>query len=110
MLDLTAQVNNAVYEVKMADGQILHLRRPTQAMYQTIMNLQDNTKDLGPTEQMNVIFDLFLRVINRNVEGIKYGEEVKDEYDLNICIYLLLDYFNETSKEIADKVNFQKAQ
>lgn len=106
MLDLTAAVSTELYEIKMLDGQILHLKRPTQALQQTIVQVKQFEKE--ESKLINCFIDIFIRIINRNKEGITYTkEDIAENYDISIIGLVVKDYFTYWNKEIEQIVNFQ---
>jgi uncharacterized protein YdgA (DUF945 family) len=107
MLDLTTTFNNDLYELKLLDGTLLKLKRPTQQMTETLMRLQgvDNSVAVGS------IMGIFVRVLNRNNAGIEYTEEdLAEDYDLTVAMYVVQDYFTYWNNEVAAKVNFLQSQ
>lgn len=111
MLDLAAAFSNP-YQIKLFDGTVLNLKRPTQALQNSIIQLQkigETEKDAAVllTETMKIL----RRVLNRNQEGVEFSQEDIDEsYDFSVALLVISDYFKYYNKEIAEKVNFQIAQ
>lgn len=104
MLDLTAAVSTELYEIKMLDGKVLHLKRPTQALQQTIVQMKSDDDESNLVE---VITAIFVRIINRNTEGITYTEkDFEEDYDITLIGMVVQDYFEYWTKEIMNKVNF----
>lgn len=104
MLDL-ASVNNTFYEIKLIDGTLLKLKRPTQAMQNTLFQLKEAGDDA-----MNKLLDLFVRIMNRNNEGISFTSEDFEDYDIALTTLVIKDYFEFWSKEVMQLVNFQQSQ
>lgn len=110
MLDLTL-IKEDYYEIRLADGTELHLKRPTQALFQFSMVLEGLVKSDKHTETMEAFTQLFARVLNRNIEGKTFEAEVlANEYDPNVMSYVIQDYFNFYNKEVDSKVNFLQNQ
>lgn len=112
MLDLTA-VCGSIYDIKMADGTCLHLKMPTQAMYETIMMMSDmeDKKDMDNGKLMELAYNMFVRILNRNTEGKVFTvDDVKEEYDFTVALLVVGDYMQYFAKDIASKVPFQLAQ
>lgn len=111
MLDLTTAFGE-LYQVKLLDGTVLELRRPTQALQNSILQLQK----LGESEKnselvMKETMGVFCRILNRNAEGIEFTVEgLGDEYDYSIALVVMGDYFRYYNQEVSKVVNFRKAQ
>ena len=57
------------------------------------------------------MIDIFTRILNRNDEGKTFTkDEIEEEFDLMVVVYVVKDYFQYWTKEIADHVNFQLTQ
>ena len=93
MLDLTTVANDNYYEIRLLDGTELHLKRPTQAMFEYMTQLElINSKDMR--ESLGFLNNIFTRIINRNIENVEYTtEQVADEYTIQIIVYVIQDYF-----------------
>lgn len=111
MLDLTTALGT-LYQIKMADGEVLNLRRPTQALQQSIVNLQKYGSDADKIEEaMSGAINIFTRILNRNTESKEFTEEeVAEEYDYTVALMVITDYLKFYAKEVASKVPFQPAQ
>lgn len=109
MLDLTNIYANKTYDVKLLDGSEIHLKRPTQAIQENIILLQQyQNKQDKAAEVMQAMMDVFVRILNRNEDSRAFtAEEIQDEYDVTIAMFVIQDYFAFWSKEVADSVNFQ---
>lgn len=111
MLDLTTAFQTAPYQIKLFDGSILNLKRPTQALYQTLMDVLPMIEDKDQSKLLPIMIDIFTRILNRNDEGKTFTkDEIEEEFDLMIVVYVVKDYFQYWTKEIADHVNFQITQ
>lgn len=109
MLDLTAQTTK-LYEIKLLDGQVLELKRPTQAMQETTLKLNGLGSN-NAKEVFTILLNLFARILNRNEQGIQYKEkELAENYDVALMTTVIKDYFDYWNTEIQDTVNFQVAQ
>lgn len=112
MLDLTTAFQTAPYQIKLFDGSILNLKRPTQALYQSLMDVLPMVSDGDDKmKALPVMMDIFTRILNRNEEGKHFAQdEISDEYDIMIVTYVIRDYFEYWNKEMTEQVNFQSAQ
>lgn len=111
MLDLST-VCAKLYQIKMADGTVLELKRPTQALYTTILQLADKAKtDNADMQLIDAAMEVFVRILNRNTEGIEFTrEELESDYDFTVALMVMGDYMKFYAEEIKNTVNFQVAQ
>lgn len=111
MLDLTAVFTNTYYELKMLDGQVLNLKRPTQGIQQSVLDIVPYFDKKPSVEAIEKALSLFTQIINNNVENIEYTEEqIKEDYSLAIVMYVFEDYFRFWNEEVNKNVNFHHAQ
>ena len=87
MLDLTAAFSE-LYQVRLFDGTELNLNRPTQALQESIMRLQEMGNDAKNSSKiMKETMAIFCRVLNRNTEGITFTQEqLEDDYDYSVLL------------------------
>jgi len=111
MLDLNTVLDEKYYDIKLLDGKILHLDRPSQAMIENTL-VVDKVADSGNTEgTVKALAILFMRILNRNNEGIKFEyNELTEVYSFEVMGYVIEDYFNFWNLDSNNKVNFQKDQ
>lgn len=111
MLDLTA-LCGSMYEIKLLDGHVYRLRRPTQALYETLLRVGELAKDEGKMDDvMSETMDILAQVLNRNDEGAEFTrEQLEDEYDFSIAMTVIGDYMKFYADEIQSRVNFPAAQ
>ena len=110
MLDLTL-LNDKFYELRLLDGTELKLNRPTQAMVQLTLTIQELSQADKRTDTINALTELFTAVLNRNTDGKTYSAaQLAKEYDFGTINFVIEDYFNFWNKEVEEKVNFQQSQ
>lgn len=110
MLDLTL-MNNDFYEVRLLDGTELKLKRPTQAMMQLTISLQEFSKNEKQADTINALTELFTQILNRNTDGKTFeAAQLAQEYDFTTITFVVEDYFNFWNTEIDEKVNFHQSQ
>ncbi len=109
MLDLTLYSNsNKYYEVKMLDGKVLKLKRPSQVLFMEVMDIKKFVDEKDVEKSLDGLYEIFTKIVNMNIDGEKYEkEDIENEYDLQLVSILINDYFAYWSKEIAEKVDFQ---
>ena len=103
MLDLSILDKSELFEVKLLDGRELKLKRPTQSLQMTIVNILDND---NYEETLDTVFNAFTRVLNRNTEGITFNsEELAEEYGVDIASIVIFKYFTYWNENT--QVDFQ---
>lgn len=110
MLDLTA-INANLYQIKMADGETLTLKRPTQALFESIIKISELSKNSTDSKVMEQVMEIFCRILNRNTSNKSFTlGELQDDYDFTVALMVIGDYMKYYADEITAKVNFQVAQ
>lgn len=112
MLDL-AVICGSLYEIKLLDGTVLKLKRPTQEMYETILSLSKSVKKMedGDMGIIDAVMEVFTAILNRNDKGINFTkEQLSDDYDFLVAMTVMSDYMKFYSQEIKSKVDFQVVQ
>ena len=110
MLDLTA-INANLYQIKMADGETLTLKRPTQALFESIIKISELSKNSTDSKVMEQVMEIFCRILNRNTDNKSFTlGELQDDYDFTVALMVIGDYMKYYADEITAKVNFQLAQ
>ena len=110
MLDLTA-INANLYQIKMADGETLTLKRPTQALFESIIKIGELSKNSTDSKVMEQVMEIFCRILNRNTDNKSFTlGELQDDYDFTVALMVIGDYMKYYADEITAKVNFQLAQ
>lgn len=106
MLDLSKLYKDKYYEVRLIDGTELKLKRPTQAMIEYTIDmaeLENNDK-----EAVKSVSNMFCRILNRNTDNKQFSrEDIIEDYDLAVIVYVIKDYFAFWEKEVIEKVDFQ---
>lgn len=103
MLDLTTMTNkNALYEIKMPDGEILTLKLPTQGLLMKLMDIQ-NIGKTDPIAALNGITSVLVEIFNLNTQGKVYTEDqIQQMLDLKTMMLVIKDYFNTTAKTLGE--------
>lgn len=111
MLDLTT-LNANLYDIKLLDGTVLHLKRPNQSMVQYLVDIKDLHEDQKEEKALLKAFaGFFCRVLNRNTEGLVYSaKDVEEDYDYETILYVINDYFDYWTKEVGENVDFPQGQ
>lgn len=94
MIDLSKR-KQELYKIKLEDGTILKLKKPTQAMLMTMIDLSQERED--ENEVLKGVFDVLTKVFNRNTDNRVFSqEEIQEMLDLEIAMEILKDYLNST--------------
>lgn len=94
MIDLSKR-KQELYKIKLEDGTILKLKKPTQAMLMTMIDLSQEKED--ENEVLKGVFSILTRVFNRNTDNRVFSqEEIQEMLDLEIAMEILKDYLTST--------------
>lgn len=98
MIDLSKKATE-LYKIKLEDGTLLKLKKPTQAMLLTMIEMSKAQED--DIEVLTELFSLITRIFNRNVNNMTFTqEEIEEMLDLEIAMEIVQDYLNSTLKEL----------
>ena len=107
MLDLTV-ISKQLYEIKLLDGTVLKLKRPSQGLVEYIISLRNYVEDKDEEELVSAFGELFTRILNNNTaKKVFKEEELVEEYDFTLISMVIEDYFKYWNEEVADEVDFQ---
>lgn len=97
MIDLSK--NTELYKIKLEDGTVLKLKKPTQSMLVQMMEMsQAKEKDY---EIVIKLFELLTKIFNRNTNGMTFTQEqIEEMLDLEIAMMIVQDYLNSTLKDL----------
>lgn len=94
MIDLSKR-KQELYKIKLEDGTILKLKKPTQAMLMTMIDLSQEKED--ENEVLKGVFSILTRVFNRNTDNRVFSqEEIQEMLDVEIAMEILQDYLTST--------------
>lgn len=99
MIDLSLQNKRQLYELKWLDGTVIRLKAPTQRLYKSLMNLQEN-------QDIDSIYEICGQIVNNNTSLRKLDAS---ELSVDMCSLVLTDYLTYWTNEL-DKVVFQESQ
>lgn len=98
MIDLSKNKKD-LYPIKLEDGTILKLKKPTQSMYIQMVQLEDS-KGEG-VQMIEEIFSILVRIFNRNDQGIVFTlNEIEEMVDIETAMLIIEDYLRATSLEV----------
>ena len=96
MLDL-AKLQQNFYKIKLLDGTILQIPKPSQLLLRKMMELEnvDNTFENSSTLIIKEIYNILFEIFNTNKNGIKYTlEDIEKMFDLSTALIVIKDYIN----------------
>lgn len=100
MLDLTAY--KKYYEIKMPEGDILQINRPSQAMLSRLIKLQ-SIKDSDIDNALDEMWSILLDILNNNINGKVYDAEyINKHFDISIVSVVITDYLESVLDELAE--------
>lgn len=98
MLDLTT-VESKLYEIKTVEGDVLQIRKPSQKLFNKIIQVQNMQNDV---EAINKFYELFLDILNLNTNGKEFSKEYVEKFDVQIVALVIQDYFEFIGKELGE--------
>lgn len=101
MLDL-GKLKQDLYKIKLADGTILKIKKPTHAMLLTMVEFRniDGKEDI---ELLDDLYTLILRILNRNTNDIEFSmEDIQEMFDLDTTLLILKDYMDFSFKQLGE--------
>ena len=99
MLDLT-KIAHKLYEIKTPEGDILHIKRPSQNLLNKMMNIRE--EDMENPEIVNEIYEVLNSIFNMNTDDKTYDKEYTSQFDLTVVAMILEDYFNFITRELGE--------
>jgi len=105
MIDLSKSNKMVLYQIKLQDGSILHIKQPTQGLLMEIVDMQDYILDENLQENgmqlIDSIYELMVKIFNRNTDKKEFTkEDIEEILDINTALMVLEDYLNETVKKL----------
>lgn len=104
MIDLSTRGKKFLYPIKLTDGTILKLYRPTQGMLIKMLDFAEAAQnDAPPADLLDSIYSLLVDIFNRNTEKRVFTkEEIEDMVDLSTSALVITDYLQETMKSLGE--------
>lgn len=92
MLDL-GKLQQKLYKVKLLDGTILQIPKPSQLLLKKMMDLEKTENKA--TDLLYEINNILFEIFNTNKNGIKYTlEDIEKMFDLSIALAVIKDYIS----------------
>lgn len=101
MLDLR-KIKQDLYKIKLADGTILKIKKPTQAMLLTMVEFR-NADEKEDIELLGDLYVLMLRIFNRNTNDIEFSmDDIQEMFALETALIVLKDYMDFSFKQLGE--------
>lgn len=101
MLDL-GKLKQDLYKIKLDDGTILKIKKPTQAMLLTMVEFR-NADEKEDIELLGDLYALMLRIFNRNTNDIEFSmEDMQEMFALETALIVLKDYMDFSFKQLGE--------
>lgn len=99
MIDLSTRAQE-LYSIKLNDGKILKLNKPTQKLLLKMMELQSYT---NAQDALDAIYEVITDIFNKNVDGVVFTRtQLEDMLDLEITVIIIEDYLKSTVKQLGE--------
>lgn len=101
MLDLSV-LKEKYWELKMFDGEVLLIKRPSQKMVIDMMGYEDTfKKEENPRLKIDAFVGMLSQILNNNVSGKKYSDDyISAVFDFSIGMAVVQNYM-----EFAGEIN-----
>lgn len=100
MLNLNTIQKNT-YKCIWFDGSELEIRRPSQKLFEQLIEISSIKEDMELNKMMTIIFDLLYNIVNNNLNDRKFSkDEIREVFDLQTAYLLIEDYANSLIPEL----------
>lgn len=91
ILDLSI-FDEETLDVKMLDGTIVHLKKPTQSLVIAMIRLRELSESTPPEEALAALNGITLKIMNNNADGIVFTAEDVAELKLGVKNAIISEY------------------
>lgn len=101
MLDLSV-LKEKYWELKMFDGEVLLIKRPSQKMIMDMMGFEDTfKKEENPKIRIDAFVGMLSQILNNNINGKKLSDDyIASVFDFTIGMAVVQNYM-----EFAGEIN-----
>jgi hypothetical protein len=92
ILDLEAILSTDTLDIKLLDGSIIHLRKPTFKDYTTLQSFLQRTD----TENSTVLIDFLLFILNSNLDNKQFTPDDLEGFNATMIIAIINAYLEYT--------------
>ncbi len=97
ILDLSVFAEETL-DVRLADGKLLHLKKPTQALAIAMLQLRNLSEDMQPEAALAVQNSVVLRIMNNNADGVTFTPESVANLTLDVKTAIIKGYADYASE------------
>lgn len=97
LLDLSVYQEETA-DIRMMDGQLLHLKKPSQKMVIDMLQLGTLSPELNGTEIQRALNLVLLEILNNNADGLTFGEETAEALTLDMKLAIVSAYSEFATK------------
>lgn len=97
MIDLSKK---RLYEIKMPEGNILHIKKPSQKIYTRLIKMYSD--DLDGVDTLAEFYELIKDILNLNTDNKIYDTDYVTSFDLSTLTLILQDYFTFVNEELGE--------
>ena len=97
MIDLSQK---KLYEIKMREGNILHIRKPSQKIYNRLIKMYSD--DLDGIDTLAEFYELIKDILNLNTDNKTYDTDYVTSFDISTLTLILQDYFTFVNEELGE--------
>lgn len=99
MLDLSAI--SGFYELKWFDGEVIHLKKPTEAFLRSLQAFAENSTE-DSAENMSRVREIVRTMVKDNEEGRKFTAKELDRLDFLVSMMILKDYMQTVEQRLGE--------
>lgn len=97
ILDLSV-FRDETADIRMAGGQVLHLKKPTQRMVIHMLQMKDLDADKPPLEVLAALDGMAFEILNNNRDGVQFTRKSVSEMDTELKANILQAYADWATK------------
>lgn len=103
MLDLAA-LKDKTYDIKLENGEVLHIKRPTQKMTKGLLEMSNFVmSDVDHIKKADKLFDYVTSIFNYNTDNKKFKRnEIEEILDISLSQYIIKDYMAFSNNLLKD--------
>ena len=84
----------------MPEGNILHIRKPSQKIYNKLIKMYSD--DLDGIDTLAEFYELIKDILNLNTDNKIYDTDYVTSFDLSTLTLILQDYFTFVNEELGE--------
>ena len=84
----------------MPEGNILHIRKPSQKIYSRLIKMYSD--DLDGIDTLAEFYELIKDILNLNTDNKTYDTDYVTSFDISTLTLILQDYFTFVNEELGE--------